>query len=137
VEVKKDERPAPRETQQSMLEPPPPAGGVKGATPAAVVKVKDEKVAVETLPRVARRHRDLQLASAPPSRRQGDSNAETMMGAQGSGLTLEALSTRAGTSSLVESARLLTKEQLVYALRLTGSKLRDVRQRAQKAEARP
>jgi hypothetical protein len=31
----------------------------------------------------------------------------------------------------------LTKEQLVYALRLTGAKLKDVREKAQKAEARP
>ena len=119
-----------------MLEPPPGAGTVKDAAPAAVAKVKDEKVAVESLPRAAHRRRDVQLAAAP-SRRQGDSNAEAVTRAPGSGLTLEALNTRAGPSSLVESARLLAKEQLVYALRLTGSKFKDVRQRAQKAEARP
>jgi hypothetical protein len=119
-----------------MLEPPPGAGAVKDTTPPAVFKVKDERVALEALPRVARRRRDVP-PSAVPSRRQGDSNAETVTGATGPGLTLEALNTRAGTSSLVESARLLTKEQLVYALRLTGSKLRDMRQKAQKAEARP
>jgi hypothetical protein len=46
------------------------------------------------------------------------------------GFTFEAL--RAGSaSSFVESTRLLTKEQLVYALRLTGAKLKDVRERAQ------
>jgi hypothetical protein len=40
----------------------------------------------------------------------------------------------------VESTRLLTKEQLVRALRLTGAKLRDVREKAQGAdgsESRP
>ncbi len=82
----------------------------------------------------------MQLASAPRRRQRDlrDSNAETSTGTPGSGLTLEALSTRGGASSFVENARLLTKEQLVYALRLTGAKLNDVRQRARgaKAEAR-
>ncbi|MFL6334185.1 MAG: hypothetical protein ACJ754_12800 [Pyrinomonadaceae bacterium] len=135
-ETRKAERPAPPQPQQVMLAPPPGADEVKDATPAAVVKVKDEKVAFETLPRAPRRRSDVSPA-AVPNRRQGDSRAETETGTTGPGLILEALSTRAGQSSLVESARLLTKEQLVYALRLTGSKLRDMRQRAQKAEARP
>jgi hypothetical protein len=134
-ETPKAERPAPPQSQQVMLVPPG-AGEVKDTTPSAVVKVKDEKVAFETLPRAPRRRRDVALA-AVPNRRRDDSSAETETGANGPGLILEALSTRAGQVSLVESARLLTKEQLVYALRLTGSKLRDVRQRAQKAEARP
>ena len=57
----------------------------------------------------------------------------------GVGLTLEAMSAPGGASAFVENARHLTKEQLVYALRLTGAKLRDVREKAQgaKAEARP
>jgi hypothetical protein len=135
-ETRREERPAPTRPERSMLEPPPGAGTVKDAPPAAVAKVKDEKVTVESLPRAAYRRRDVQL-SAVPSRRQGDSNAEAVTRSPGSGLTLEALNTRAGPSSLVESARLLAKEQLVYALRLTGSKFKDVRQRAQKAEARP
>jgi hypothetical protein len=134
-EPRKEEPPAPPQPQRAMLEPPPAAGVVKDATPPVVVKVKDEKVLVETLPRLARRRGDVQPAVVP-SRRQGDSNTETVTGSSGPGLTLEALSMQAGTS-LVEGARLLTKEQLVYALRLTGSKLRDMRQRAQKAEARP
>jgi hypothetical protein len=39
------------------------------------------------------------------------------------------MSAGGGAASLFEGARLLTKEQLVYALRLTGAKLRDVRQK--------
>jgi hypothetical protein len=119
----------------AMLEPPPDAFKVKDMTPPAVGKVIDEKVLVESLSRVARRRKDVQVKDAQlavvPKRRQGDLNAEPSTAAPGSGLTLEALSTRAGTSSLVESARLLTKEQLVYALRFTGAKLKDVREKAQ------
>jgi len=37
-------------------------------------------------------------------------------------------------AALVESTRLLAKEQLVFALRLTGARLRDVRQRTRGAE---
>lgn len=116
-----------------MLEPPPGPGDVKDATPPAVVKPKDEKVLVESLPRPGRRRKDapgqeVQLASAPGRRPRG-ADAQALTGTAGSGL--EALRTRGGASSLVESARLLTKEQLVYALRLTGAKLRDVRQKAQ------
>jgi hypothetical protein len=39
-----------------------------------------------------------------------------------------------GTPSLLESTRLMAKEQLVYALRLTGAKLREVRRRTQGLE---
>ncbi|HEX8355389.1 MAG TPA: hypothetical protein VF611_20955 [Pyrinomonadaceae bacterium] len=57
------------------------------------------------------------------------------------GLTVEAMRAGGGgASAFVEGTRLLTKEQLVYALRLTGAKLRDVRQRAQGldgSESRP
>ena len=48
------------------------------------------------------------------------------------GMALEAM--RAGGdvgAALLESTRLLAKEQLVYALRLTGARLRDVRQMTQ------
>lgn len=121
------ERTTPREVEQSMLEPPPGAGGVKDLTPSPTFKVKDGPAAVETPTRVVHRRKDLQLA-AVPSRRQ---RLPAVAALTGEGLTLEQMSTPAGASSLVESARLLTKEQLVYALRLTGAKLRDVRQRAQ------
>lgn len=124
ADARKDERPAPPEPQRAMLEPPPPA---------PVVKAKDEKVEVETLKRVARRQKEVQLASVP--RRQKELNAEAPPGTLG--LTPEALSTRGIASSVVDNARLLTKEQLVYALRLTGAKLKDMRERAQKTEARP
>jgi heme exporter protein D len=43
-------------------------------------------------------------------------------------------SNRGSAPALVESTRLLAKEQLVYALRLTGSKLRQVRRKTQGSE---
>lgn len=127
----------------AMLEPPPDALKVKDTPPPAVGKVIDENVLVERLPPAARRRKDVQAKGAQlavaPKRRQKDLSAEPSTATPDPGLTLEALSTRAGTSSLVENARLLTKEQLVYALRFTGAKLKDVREKAQgtKAEARP
>jgi hypothetical protein len=122
----KDERPAPREVGR-MLEPPPPVGGVNGGKPSLMVK--DEKVAVESLPRVARRRKDAQVTSVS-RRQQRDMTASAVTDEAVTGFTFEAL--RAGSaSSFVESTRLLTKEQLVYALRLTGAKLKDVRERAQ------
>ena len=137
------QRPAPRVVEEVMLNFPPDASGTKDEMPSAgvtvkdekvkVEKVKDDKVAVENLPRVPRQRKDVQVAAAP--RRQP--KVLTPVPSPGEGLTLEAMSTPVGASSLVENARLLTKEQLVYALRLTGAKLRDVRQKAQKAEARP
>jgi hypothetical protein len=120
----------PKEVVRHMLEPPPPEGGVKDETPPSNVKVKDEKVAVETLSRGGHRRKGLEVAAAP-RRRQSDSAAEPLTGSAGGRLTLEAMSAPDGASALVENARLLTKEQLVYALRLTGAKLRDVRERAQ------
>ncbi|MBV8858759.1 MAG: hypothetical protein JOZ96_19190 [Acidobacteria bacterium] len=118
--ARKDERAAPPEPQRAMLTPPE-AGGVKDAPPASVGKVKDEKVEVETLKRVARQRKEVQLAAVTP-RRPRDS---------GAGSAPEAMSAPGVASSLVENARLLTKEQLVYALRLTSAKLKDMRQRAQ------
>ena len=118
--------PAPPETQRAMLTAPPGEGEVKDAPPASGFKVKDEKVLVEPLKRVARRPKEVQLVSVPPRPK-----------VPGAGSTPEAMSTQGGASSFVDNARLLTKEQLVYALRLTGAKLKDIRERAQKAEARP
>lgn len=128
----KEERPAQRAAELGMLEPPPRPGVVKDEVPAVVVKNRDEKALVESLPRVARRRGDFQLAAAL-KRRQRDLSAEPSAATQGAGngFTLEALTMHEGTSSLVEGARLLTKEQLVYALRFTGAKLRDVREKAQ------
>ena len=127
--AREDERTAPLEVGR-MLEPPPPVGGVKDETPS--IKVKDEKVAVESLARGARQRKDVQVAAVSRRRPRGVT-AEAVTGGAGEGFTLEAM--RAGNaSSLVESTRLLTKEQLVYALRLTGAKLKDVRQRAQGAK---
>lgn len=123
-----EKRPAPLETEprKAMLVP---LGEVKDATFA--VKDKDEKGAVGTPPRVMRRRNDLQLA-ATSKRRQREVNApEAPAAAPDGGFQLEALNTRGAASTLIENARLLTKEQLVYALRFTGAKLRDVREKAQ------
>ena len=107
-----------------MLEPPPPAGGLNGGS-------KVESAAVSNPPKVARQGKPTQL-SAVPKRRQRNLTTEavTNEAVTGEGLTLEAMRA-GGPSSFVESTRLLTKEQLVYALRFTGAKLKDVRERAQ------
>lgn len=122
----KDGRAAPPEGSLGMLEPPP--GALNEKPPPAGVKVKDEKVAVESLPRGARRRRGAQLAALPPRRRAA--TAEPLPDVAGGGLTVEAMRAGGGPSALVEGARQLAKEQLVYALRLTGAKLRDVREMA-------
>jgi hypothetical protein len=124
--ARKDERPAPLEDERGMLEPPPPAGGVKDLN-------KVESAAVGNLPK----RKATQPAVAVRHRQQKGLNAEAVTDGAGAGesLTLEAMSARGGASSLVESTRLLTKEQLVYALRFTGAKLKDVRQRAQGNES--
>jgi len=123
-DARKDGRPAPRVDEQVMLEPPPPAGALKD-------RGKVESAAVVHLTNVARKKNDARLAAAPGRRQR---LAPVEQGGGGGGLTLEAMSTRGGASDFVENARLLTKEQLVYALRLTGAKLRDVRQKAQGTE---
>lgn len=140
-DAREDERPQTPRDELSMLEPPPPpAGVVKDEKLAAKVKdekprVKDERGAVESLPRVLRQRKDVQPPVAA-SRRQKGSAAETVRdeAVAGVGLTPDALGARGGASEFVESTRLLAKEQLVYALRLTGAKLRDVREKAQGME---
>ncbi|HEX8337760.1 MAG TPA: hypothetical protein VF621_13580, partial [Pyrinomonadaceae bacterium] len=82
------------------------------------------------------------VAAAGRQQQQEVLTVDTVRGGAGAGrgLTVEALSARGGPSAFVESTRLLTKEQLVRALRLTGAKLRDVREKAQGAdgsESRP
>ena len=132
-DARKDERPAPRGDERAMLEPPPGADGVKP-------RGKVESAAVRTLPNVAREGKVTQLTAVSRRRQKGAAAGPARGGNDaGGGFTLEAMSAPGGPSSFVENARLLTKEQLVYALRLTGAKLRDVRQKAQgtKAEARP
>lgn len=93
---------------------------------------KDERVAVEAFPRGSRTGKGARLASA--QRRQKGSAPPARVGGtdEGGGTALEALSVAGGVPSLFESTRLMTKEQLVYALRLTGAKLRDVRQKTRR-----
>src|SRR5215207_5813376 len=124
-DARKAERPAPRGEERGMLEPPPDGVKPRGKVVSA---------AVSNLPNVAREKRVTQL-TAVPRRRQKGTAPEPLTGGDGAGggFTLETMSAPRGASSFVENARLLTKEQLVYALRLTGAKLRDVRQKAQGA----
>ena len=123
--ARKDERPAPRGGELSMLVPPPGADGVK--PPGKV-----GSAAVRTLPNVAREGKATRPTAASRRRQKGLAAESAREGNDaGGGFTLEAMSAPGGASSFVENARLLTKEQLVYALRLTGAKLRDVRQKAQ------
>jgi hypothetical protein len=118
--------------ERGMLEPPPPARALKDGG-------KVESAAVVNLPHVTRQRKATQPSVVPRRQRKGSAAESFAGGTGGGGLTLEAMSAPGGPSAFVENARLLTKEQLVYALRLTGAKLRDVRQKAQgtKAEARP
>jgi hypothetical protein len=136
--ARRDERTQqPAEVVRRMLEPPP--GAVREEKPRAEVKVKEEKAAVGTLTRVAQRRKDSRPAVSLRQRPKV-LNAETARDGAGAGqaLTFEAMRAGNGASALVESTRLLTKEQLVYALRLTGAKLKDVREKAQGAdESRP
>ena len=125
-DARKDERPAPRGDERAMLEPP--RDGVK--PPGKV-----ESAAVRTLPKVAREGKVPQLTAVSGRRQKGSAAGPAAAGSgAGGGFTLEAMRAPGGASSFVENARLLTKEQLVYALRLTGAKLRDVRQKAQGTE---
>ena len=88
---------------------------------------KDEKAAVENLGRGPRVEKGARLASG--QRRQKRLAPTPRDGTADGGSAFEAMSVAGGGASLLESTRLLTKEQLVYALRLTGAKLRDVRQK--------
>lgn len=121
LRMAKDQRTAPREVELGMLTPPPPESGVKGLD-------KVESGAVGNLPNVTRQRKPVQLAVAP-SRRPRVLTAKPLTGVADTGLTVEAMRA-GGASSFVESTRLLTKEQLVYALRFTGAKLKDVREKA-------
>jgi hypothetical protein len=123
-EAPKEERTAPREVERVMLEPPPPAqrGG------------KVETVAVVNPPGVVRQRKAAQPAVAQRRRQKGLTVEPVTDETAAGGFTLEAMNPRDGASALVENARLLTKEQLVYALRFTGAKLKDVREKAQGAQ---
>ncbi len=105
----------------------------KAARESAAVEVKDERVALEDVARGPRTGKATRLASAQRRRKSPAPTPRRVVGAgessEGGGSALEALSAGGGGASLFESARLMTKEQLVYALRLTGAKLRDVRQK--------
>jgi hypothetical protein len=107
-------------TAPRMLEPPPD-------TPGGVLK--DERAVLEIHKRDPRDMKGEQSASLQ-RRRQKLTAAARVGTPDGGGLALETMSA-GGAPSLFESTRLMTKEQLVYALRLTGAKLRDVSLRTQ------
>jgi hypothetical protein len=92
------------------------------------VGVLDEKVAVQNLlPK-----QGVRLAVVPKRRQR-----LAMVAAEGAGVidggafVRMRAESREGASSVFENARLLAKEQLVYALRLTGAKLRGVQRKTQ------
>lgn len=125
-------RGAAKDEPKRMLEEPPKGG------------VKDERAAVGSFRPAPPARKEVQLASLPGRRQRQKSAASARVvtpggGGNGGGLTL--MSTPGGAPSLFDSTRLLAKEQLVYALRLTGSKLRDVslktRGRDEKEAKRP
>lgn len=120
--------PAPPAAVVAMLNFPPDVLRAKGETPVPDYDVKVEKVRAGSLPRAGLRRKEAQVAVASRRQRLPAVEPET-----GGALTLERMSTPDGAATLVENARLLTKEQLVYALRFTGAKLKDVRERAQGA----
>jgi hypothetical protein len=91
--------------------------------------MNDEKDAVTSPARGPLKRKVVQVAAVP--RRQRSEPVAHVGGGASEVVAVEAMSAGGGTSAFVESTRLLTKEQLVYALRLTGAKLRDVRERAQ------
>lgn len=115
-----------RPSREELRSEKPPAApeSVRDARGAS----KDERVAVEDFRLGSRAGKAVRVASAqrrqkrlaPPAR---------VGGTEEGGTALETLSAAGGSPSLFEGARLMTKEQLVFALRLTGAKLRDVRQR--------
>jgi hypothetical protein len=94
---------------------------------AAAASLKGEKVASGEVARVAPGRKDARGAAEHGRRAKSEPAAR-----EGGGEVFTAEAMRGGgASALLENTRMLTKEQLVYALRLTGAKLRDVRQRAQ------
>ena len=120
--------------RQEAPNPPRAHAPRRGETGAPAGGMKVGTTAVESLPRGPLRAGRVKSASAAGTRRQGRAHANDS-GTQPAGAgALEAMRA-GGAPSLIENTRLLAKEQLVYALRLTGAKLRDVQQRTQGADA--
>ncbi|HEX8503500.1 MAG TPA: hypothetical protein VF659_23150 [Pyrinomonadaceae bacterium] len=118
----RDEGQARRETAPRVAEPTP--GGV----------LKDERAAEDLRrgPRGVGGGKAEQVASLPRRQQRRPAAAARVGARAGASPAVEAMSASGyGASSLFESTRLMAKEQLVYALRLTGAKLRDVRQKTQ------
>lgn len=111
-------------TREQSTAAPSPARGAQGGGAS-----KDERAAVEDFRPGSRAGRATRVASAQRRQKGSAPPARGGAAAEGGGTAFEALSADGGAPSLFESTRLVTKEQLVYALRLTGAKLRDVRQK--------
>jgi hypothetical protein len=114
-------------TARRMLEPPPPPPpDTRGGA------AKDERAGLGIQKRGPRDMKGVQLASLPQRRQKPAARVGTPDGGAPVFETMSAGSAAGGGApSFFESTRLMTKEQLVYALRLTGAKLRDVRLRTQ------
>ena len=113
-------------TARRMLEPPPPPPpDTRGGA------AKDERAALGIQRRGARDMKGVQSASLPQRRQKPAARVGTPDGGAPVFETMSAGSASGGAPSFFESTRLMTKEQLVYALRLTSAKLRDVRLRTQ------
>jgi hypothetical protein len=123
--AEKDVASTPPESTRRAPEP----GSREHETRAGAGVLNDEKDAVGNPARGPLRRKGVQVAAVP--RRQRSEPVARVGGGASEVVAVETMSAGGGTSAFVESTRLLTKEQLVYALRLTGAKLRDVQQRAQ------
>lgn len=117
-------------------EPRRPAGqeteSTNGTTErtAAAGRTEHEEAAVKDFMPAPRRVRDGSPAAASRRRQEAAPSAPEVARAD-EGFVLEAVRAAGDAPMLIESTRLAAKEQLVYALRLTGEKLRDVRLRTQ------
>ncbi|HEX8286032.1 MAG TPA: hypothetical protein VF588_21920 [Pyrinomonadaceae bacterium] len=130
--VAASEAPRPREnppveTSRRASEPPSRGAPVGGGAKAEGATAEVPKLAPRDV-------KGVRLASPPRRRQRLAPSPRVEAAGGGGGPALEAMSAGGGAPSLFESTRLLTKEQLVYALRLTGAKLRDVRQKTRGAE---
>jgi hypothetical protein len=103
----------------------------ESGTATGVRQGRDEKIAVKVF---TPEQKGAQLAVIAKRRqRPAQTAASNGTRGEGEGSAVEALraESRGGAQAALESTRLMAKEQLVYALRLTGAKLREVQRKTQ------
>jgi hypothetical protein len=145
------ERAASREVRPTQMQPQPPRQAAPRqqetpSTPQATATVGHGPESADVLskanggapsvrqpPRV--RASAQTVASVKPRQKTAAPVGQTVARAGGAG-RLETLSEkgREGVSSLFDGTRLMAKEQLIYALRLTGAKLKEVQSKAHGAD---